>query len=63
MEHKVNLGLRIRSFLADTDGQDGVEYALLIGFVVCLCAVGIPPVINALKALWTAMNTQLSSPG
>ena len=63
MERKVNTGLKIRTFLADSDGQDAVEYALLIGFVVCLCAVGIPAVINALSALWTAMNTQLSNPG
>ena len=55
--------LAFQKFLAEDQGQDGVEYALLIGFVVALCMAGIPAVLDAMTALWTAMNNQLSNPG
>jgi Flp pilus assembly pilin Flp len=53
----------LRTFWFDEAGQDAVEYALLIGFVVAASAAGIASVITALSNLWTAMNTLLSNPG
>jgi Flp pilus assembly pilin Flp len=53
----------IRALGRDESGQDAVEYALLVGFVVCGSAVGMSVLVDALTGLWTAMNTKLSSPG
>jgi len=48
---------------SDQVGQDSVEYALLIGFVVVASAAGIATVGDALSDLWTNLNTALSNPG
>jgi len=48
---------------SDQAGQDSVEYALLIGFVVVVSAAGIATVADALSNLWTNLNTALSNPG
>jgi Flp pilus assembly pilin Flp len=53
--------LRATDFWIDELGQDAVEYALLIGFVVVASAAGIATVLTALGDLWTAMNGLLSS--
>ena len=50
-------------FWSDESGQDSVEYALLIGFVVAVSAAGIATVVDALSGLWSAMDGLLSNPG
>ena len=54
---------QIQQFGQDEAGQDTVEYALLLGFVVAASAAGITWVLDALSALWTALNNLMSSPG
>jgi Flp pilus assembly pilin Flp len=51
----------IATFLSDEAGQDGVEYALLVGFVVFASVAGISTVMNALSGLWTSLNNLLSA--
>ena len=51
------------AFWHDESGQDAVEYALLIGFVVAASLAGVGFLTDALSGLWTAMDAQLSNPG
>jgi Flp pilus assembly pilin Flp len=57
------MAVNSKNFWFDEAGQDAVEYALLIGFVVAASAAGIASVLTALSNLWTAINNLLSNPG
>jgi len=46
----------IAQFVREDEGQDLVEYALLIAFIALACIVG-------MKALGTAINTEYTSIG
>ena len=43
----------IKKFFQEQDGQDGVEYALLIGFVSSLIVAGASSFTAAFDGFWT----------
>ncbi len=50
-------------FVRDTDAQDAVEYALLVGFLCVTSAAIVTTLATDLGTLWTNLNTLLSNPG
>jgi len=51
----------INNFLRDEQGQDLIEYTLLLAFVALASAALFIGAGNSVKGIWTATNTQLSS--
>ena len=51
----------ITNFLRDEQGQDLIEYTLLLAFVALASAALFIGAGNSVKGIWTATNTQLSS--
>ena len=51
----------INSFLRDEQGQDLIEYTLLLAFVALASAALFIGAGNSVKGIWTATNTQLSN--
>ena len=51
----------ISNFLRDEQGQDLIEYTLLLAFVALASAALFIGAGNSVKGIWTATNTQLSS--
>ena len=50
-----------KAFWQEEDGQDLVEYSLLMAFIA-LAAVGVLGTVkNSISSIWTSINTQLSS--
>ncbi len=49
----------IKNFLKDEQGQDMVEYALLLGFVALASAAILPQVATAIGAIWEQTETDL----
>jgi Flp pilus assembly pilin Flp len=53
--------LRVGEFLKDEDGQDMVEYSLLLGFIA-LAALGIlTSAGSSVKTLWNDLSNALTS--
>jgi len=50
----------INSFLRDEQGQDLIEYTLLLAFVALASAALFIGAGNSVKGIWTATNTSLS---
>ena len=44
----------LKNFIREQEGQDGVEYALLIGFVSALIVAGATTFTTAFNGFWTA---------
>lgn len=51
----------IRSMWNDEAGQDLVEYALLIALIAIIVAAAIPTLTNAITAVYTRIETCLST--
>jgi Flp pilus assembly pilin Flp len=51
----------INSFLRDEQGQDLIEYTLLLAFVALASAALFIGAGNSVKGIWSVTNTQLSS--
>jgi Flp pilus assembly pilin Flp len=51
----------INSFLKEEDGQDLVEYALLLAFIALGAIAVLTNVQKSLNAVWTNVNTQLGA--
>jgi len=51
----------MNNFLRDEQGQDLIEYTLLLAFVALASAALFIGAGNSVKGIWTATNTQLSS--
>jgi Flp pilus assembly pilin Flp len=49
----------IKNFVREEEGQDVLEYGLLMGFVAVVAYVGIQTVGTNLSDLWTALGTQV----
>jgi Flp pilus assembly pilin Flp len=49
--------LRLRT---DEDGQDVVEYALLLGFIAVVCVLNIQQTGNAVRSVWDMLATNLA---
>lgn len=51
----------INSFLRDEQGQDLIEYTLLLAFVALASAALFIGAGNSVKGIWTTTNTQLTA--
>jgi Flp pilus assembly pilin Flp len=51
----------INSFLRDEQGQDLIEYTLLLAFVALASAALFINAGSSVKGIWTATNTQLAA--
>jgi len=56
----LNLYLKVRELLAHEEGQDLVEYALLITLVALAAVGGIRHVTSAINTVFTNISTTLS---
>jgi Flp pilus assembly pilin Flp len=48
-------------FLGGEDGQDFMEYTLLLGFVALAAAAIFPFVTDSIKIIWNVASNQLSN--
>jgi Flp pilus assembly pilin Flp len=53
----------LNMFLREEEGQDGVEYALLIGFVSCIIVVGATAFTGAFSTFWTDAGGAVTKAG
>ncbi len=53
------IGIRLKSFLSEEDGQDTMEYTLLLGFVAPAAAAFFPAVADSITAIWRAARNHL----
>ena len=51
----------VKNFIADEQGQDLIEYTLLIAFVALASAALFIGAGNSIKGIWTSTNTQLTT--
>lgn len=51
----------IRSFLKEEDGQDLVEYSLLLAFVALAAVAVLGNTKTQISGIWAKVNTQLST--
>ena len=51
----------INNFLRDEQGQDLIEYTLLLAFVALASAALFIGAGNSVKGIWTATNSQLAA--
>ncbi len=51
----------LRSFWKDEEGQDLIEYTLLMAFVALASAALFLGAGSSVKSIWTSANTQLAS--
>jgi len=55
------MNLFLRKLWNDEDGQDMVEYALLLGFIVLCAAAILTTTRTQISTIWTTINSALSS--
>jgi Flp pilus assembly pilin Flp len=51
----------VRRFSQETDGQDTMEYTLLLGFVALAAAAIFPVVTDNIRAIWEVASNHLSN--
>jgi Flp pilus assembly pilin Flp len=51
----------LHAFWMDEDGQDMVEYALLLAFVALAAVSLLTGVKNSINTIWTSVSTNLST--
>jgi pilus assembly protein Flp/PilA len=51
---------RLRAFVKNDEGQDLLEYALLIGLIAIVCVAALTSTGTWVNAIFTAINTKLS---
>jgi Flp pilus assembly pilin Flp len=51
----------VNNFLRDEEGQDLIEYTLLMAFVALAAAALFLGAGTSIKAIWTTTNTQLET--
>jgi Flp pilus assembly pilin Flp len=52
---------RTRELLRQEDGQDTMEYTLLLAFVAMAAAAIFPVVTDSIKVIWNVMSNHLSN--
>jgi len=52
---------RTTCFWRDEDGQDTVEYTLLLGFVALAAAAIFPVVTDSIKTIWNVAQNHLNN--
>ncbi len=53
---------RMRSFTRNTEGQDLLEYALLVALIALVCTIAIQTTGTNVKAIFDAIATKLVVP-
>jgi pilus assembly protein Flp/PilA len=51
----------LKAFLQEEDGQDLVEYSLLLAFIALAAIALLSSAGGSVKNIWTTVNTQLTS--
>ncbi len=51
----------LKAFAREEDGQDLVEYALLLAFIALASIAALGTVTTALNGVWTNINTKLGT--
>lgn len=54
-----NICLRLQALAAQQEGQDLVEYALVISLVAVACVTGLSPLANAILTVFTTIEASL----
>lgn len=49
-----------KNFVREEEGQDLVEYALLLALITLAVAAALPGFATTLNSVWTSVGTQLS---
>jgi Flp pilus assembly pilin Flp len=62
LKERANMRTFIKRFLRDDDGQDLVEYVLLVSLIALAVAAAFPPVTTAISAVFTRVQTSLTAP-
>lgn len=52
-----------KNFVREEEGQDLVEYALLLALVVLVVAAALPALTTAINGVWDGVSAQLSTGG
>ena len=52
-----------RGFWKDTEGQDLIEYALMVGFVAVAAVATVPTIAGSIKTIFAAMEARLVEAG
>jgi len=55
----MNLHLMLRNRLTEEEGQDLVEYALIIALIALACVAGLQGLATAIQAAFTNIGTNL----
>ena len=58
----MNLIDRMRAFAVNDEGQDLLEYALLIALIAIVCVGAITTAGTNVKAIFTSIGTSLATP-
>ncbi len=59
--HRYAQGMKLKQFLCDDDGQDLVEYSLLIALIALVCAGLVQTAGGASANLWTTAANMLTN--
>jgi pilus assembly protein Flp/PilA len=51
----------LNNFLRDEEGQDLVEYALLIGLIALVCVLALTNAGTAVSKIWSSIQSTLTS--
>jgi len=51
----------IKRFIRDEEGQDLIEYALLLGLIAIICIAAITAAGEDVSAIWTAIEVAIPS--
>jgi Flp pilus assembly pilin Flp len=57
----LNLYLTIRNWLESEEGQDLIEYALLVVFIALVVLIALEPVGNAVSSVFLQIETDLKA--
>jgi pilus assembly protein Flp/PilA len=55
----VNLMNRLQSFVRDEEGQDLVEYAMLVALIALVCVVAVTAAGNSVKSVFQSITSQI----
>jgi pilus assembly protein Flp/PilA len=57
----VNLWIKVHSRLSEEEGQDLVEYALIIALIALGCTVGLNGLASSIQTAFTNIGTNLTA--
>ena len=57
----LDLYLKVMDYLKREEGQDLVEYALIMGLIALVCVVAITAAGGSVSAIWTAIQGALKT--